>query len=110
MLNLSATLEACIEECLRCQSVCLAMATQHCLVVGGRHLEPDHYRLMLACAEMCRTSAQMMLIGTPYQRHTCRVCASICDECATSCAAIGGMDDCVIACRACAVSCRHVAG
>lgn len=109
MNSLSADMQACVEECLRCHSTCLGMATHHCLEAGGKHIEPRHFRLMLACAEMCRTSAAMMLIGTEHHKHTCRECAEICEECATSCEQVGGMDDCVNACRACATSCQEMA-
>jgi len=39
-------------------------AMNYCLEMGGKHTEPAHFRLMMACAEMCRTSAHFMLIGT----------------------------------------------
>ena len=42
---------------------------------GGEHVAPPHFRLMMACAEICRTSAHFMLIGTPHHKHTCGECA-----------------------------------
>src|SRR5687768_8425391 len=56
-------MRACIDECLRCYQVCLGMAMTHCLEEGGPHVEPDHFRLMMACAEICRTSAHFMLLN-----------------------------------------------
>lgn len=109
MHQMSAEMRACIEECLRCHSTCLGTAMTHCLEQGGRHVEPEHFRLMIACAEICQTSANFMLIGTPHHKHTCRECAEICEECAKSCERVGGMDDCVQACRRCAESCRKMA-
>ncbi|GJE00652.1 hypothetical protein GMJLKIPL_2576 [Methylobacterium isbiliense] len=64
---------------------------------------------MLACAEICRTSAHFMLIGLPEHKHTCRACAEICEACARSCEQVGDMQDCVAQCRACAESCRKMA-
>ncbi|RZA15393.1 MAG: four-helix bundle copper-binding protein, partial [Proteobacteria bacterium] len=81
----------------------------HCLEVGGRHVAPEHFRLMIACAEMCRASASLMLIGTPLHKQTCRVCAEVCEACAASCEGLDGMEDCVAACRQCAESCRRMA-
>jgi hypothetical protein len=81
----------------------------HCLEAGGKHVEPPHFRLMMACAEMCRTSAHFMLISTPHHKHTCKECAEICAECASDCKRIGGMDECVAICEACADSCRRMA-
>jgi hypothetical protein len=47
----------CIEDCLRCYRVCFEMAMTHCLEHGGRHVEPGHFRIMMACAEICRLRA-----------------------------------------------------
>lgn len=81
----------------------------HCLEHGGKHTEPKHFRLMMACAEICRTSAHFMLINTPHHKHTCRECAEICEECAKDCEGLDGMEECVRACRTCAQSCRKMA-
>jgi hypothetical protein len=99
----------CVEECLACHRTCVTMASQHCLDVGGKHVEPRHFRLMLACAEICRTSAYFMELGTEFHKRTCAVCAKVCEECARSCEEIGDMDECVAACRRCAESCQKMA-
>jgi hypothetical protein len=96
----------CVEACLDCHRTCVTMASQHCLDVGGRHVEPRHFRLMLACAEVCRTSAYFMELGTELHKRTC---AEVCEECARSCEEVGDMDACVEACRRCAESCRKMA-
>src|SRR5436305_14968655 len=99
----------CIENCLNCYKVCLNMAMNHCLEMGGKHVEPKHFQLMMACAEICRTSAHFMLIGTSHHKHVCKECAEICAECADDCERIGDMDDCVKMCRKCAASCKAMA-
>ncbi len=109
MHHLSNEMRDCIEECLRCYSTCLGMAMSHCLEVGGKHVEPEHFRIMMACAEICRTSAHFMLIGTPHHKHTCAECAEICEECARSCEGLDGMEACAAQCRRCAESCRKMA-
>jgi hypothetical protein len=81
----------------------------HCLEAGGKHVEPAHFRLMMACAEICRTSAHFMLIKTPHHKHACGECAEICTECAKDCRRIGGTVECVAVCEACAESCRTMA-
>ncbi|WP_019903705.1 four-helix bundle copper-binding protein [Methylobacterium sp. 77] len=101
--------QACIDECLHCYRTCLGMASEHCLPAGGKHVEPEHFRLMLACAEICRTSAHLMLLGVPDHRQTCRACADICEACAESCEAVGDMETCAAECRRCAESCRAMA-
>ena len=109
MHHMSEDMRTCIDRCLSCYSTCLGSAMTHCLEAGGKHTEPAHFRLMLACAEICRTSAHFMLLNTPHHKHTCRECAEICEECANDCERLGNMEDCVRACRACADSCRRMA-
>jgi hypothetical protein len=104
-----AAMDSCIEDCLHCYRTCLGTAMSHCLEAGGEHVAPPHFRLMMACAEICRTSAHFMLIGTEHHRHTCRECAEICAECADDCERVGDMEACVEACRSCAESCRRMA-
>jgi hypothetical protein len=110
MHRISPEMRSCIEECLRCYQLCLAEASQHCLEAGGKHVEPEHFRLMLACAEICRTSAHMMLLGVEQHKASCAACAAICEACARSCAEVGDMQECVEVCRRCAESCRQMAG
>ena len=105
----SHDMKACIDECLTCYRTYLGMVSEHCLPAGGKHVETEHVRLMLACAELCRTSAHMMLLGVAEHRQTCRACAEICEACAASCEAVGDMDTCVAGCRRCAESCRAMA-
>ncbi len=57
MNEMEPRMRECVEACLKCYSVCLHAAMNHCLETGGEHTEPEHFRLMMACAEMCRTSA-----------------------------------------------------
>lgn len=109
MNEMDQTRRACVEACLNCYSTCLHTAMNHCLEAGGKHTEPQHFRLMMACAEMCRTSAHFMLTGTEHHRHTCRECAEICEQCAADCERVGDMQACVDACRKCADSCRSMA-
>lgn len=106
---LPTDLQRCIEECLDCHRMCLTMASQHCLVRGGAHVAPEHFRLMMACAEMCRAAAAVMMIGTDRMSGVCAVCADICDACAESCADLDGMGPCVEACKRCADTCRAMA-
>jgi hypothetical protein len=109
MHEMSPAMSACIDECLRCYQTCLSMAMGHCLEAGGEHTAKPHFTLMMACAEVCRTAAHLMLIGSPHHRHLCAQCVDICSECAADCERIGGMEDCVEACRACARACQAMA-
>ena len=110
MDDLSPTIQRCIDECLRCYQTCFSMAMNHCLEMGGEHIAPSHFRLMLACSEVCRTSAHLMLARSDHAQHLCRQCAEICDACAIDCERVGGMEPCVAQCRACAEACKAMAG
>lgn len=105
----ASTMQQCIDDCLHCYRTCLQTAMHHCLEAGGQHTEPEHFRLMTSCAEICRTSAHFMLTGTHLHSYVCSACAEICHACAESCMQIGEMDECVQACRTCEQSCRAMA-
>lgn len=109
MRTMDEDMRRCIEACLACHQACLSTAPHHCLDVGGEPVEPRHMRPMLACAEICRTSAWFMELGTELHRRVCGVCAEICEECAKSCEEAGEIESCVAACRRCAESCRGMA-
>lgn len=98
----------CIDNCSRCSETCFAIAMNHCLPAGGKHLEPEHFKLMLNCAKVCETCACLQLSGSQFSHHLCKACADICEACAHSCEQIGDMDECVKACRTCAESCRRM--
>jgi hypothetical protein len=109
MHKMTSEMRRCIDACVSCYETCTSMAMGHCLEKGGAHVEQKHFTLMIACAEICRTAAQFMLIGSEHHRHICRSCAQICDECATDCERLGDMQNCVDACRSCAEECRKMA-
>lgn len=98
-----------IHASLGCYQTCLGTAMTHCLEQGGEHTKPPHFRLMMACAEVCRTTAHLMLVGSPHHKQFCAKCAEICEECAKDCERLDGMEACVEACRHCAESCRKMA-
>lgn len=101
-------LQPCIDACNLCHTTCLQSAMNHCLVTGGKHVDADHFRLMMNCAEICQASANFQLSGSTFHVALCVICADICDACAKSCEAVGDMEDCVKVCRECAASCRKM--
>ncbi|MEW5849873.1 MAG: four-helix bundle copper-binding protein [Myxococcota bacterium] len=105
-------MQQCIQECTNCHDVCLT-TVQYCLQKGGKHAEQNHIRLLLDCAEICRTSADFMIRGSELHTATCNACAIICDKCAEDCEKFGDdaqMKACANACRRCADLCRQMAG
>lgn len=108
MRKLSAEIQECAERCQTCASTCLNAAMNHCLESGGEHTEPHHFRLMIACSEICRASAAILLTGIREHAFVCRACAEICRACAESCRKVGDMQECVDACTRCAESCEKM--
>lgn len=107
-MKLSAEVQSCVDLCTVCSATCFNEAMNHCLEAGGDHLKPEHFRLMMACAEICRSSAAVMLTGVPQHVFVCNACAEICRACADSCEKVGDMQDCVDICRKCAQSCEKM--
>lgn len=107
----SDEMRQCIQECTACHSTCLETIS-YCLQMGGMHVEPAHLRLMLDCAEICQTNANVMLRGSDLYVSTCGVCAEVCERCARDCERFGDdsrMRQCAQVCRRCAESCHRMA-
>lgn len=99
----------CADICSSCSAICYSTALNHCLEMGGKHVEPEHFKLMLNCAKICEASACLELSGSSFSAQLCGICADICEACAKSCEEVGEMEACVEACRKCAESCRQMA-
>ena len=109
--HVSDAMQECIDRCRRCEEICLESVT-HCLQKGGDHAQSAHIRTLMACAEICSTSARFMLLASEQHGRTCEVCAEVCEACAANCDALGEdemMQHCADACRRCAESCRQMA-
>lgn len=107
-MQTSQHMQHCIDDCLHCYRTCLQMSMNHCLETGGRHTEPEHFRLMVNCAQLCRTTADFMLSSSSMHAAVCTACAEVCRACADSCEQVGDMDECVQACRSCMQSCEQM--
>lgn len=105
-------MQECIDHCRDCEALCLE-SVAHCLGRGGKHAEAEHITQLIACADICATSAKFMLLGAAEHPTTCRACADVCDACGAACEALGDdemMQRCAAACRRCAESCRQMTG
>lgn len=100
----------CIEICQECQDTCQETLSEHCLKMGGKHVEKEHVKLMMDCIEACQTAANFMRRGSQLHAYECAACAEICEACVKSCERIGGkeMEHCAEICRRCADSCREM--
>lgn len=85
-------LSTCIDDCLRCYRTCIDTVVKRGLAEEASRIEAKQIRLVLTCAEMCRTAAHLMLLRSPHHRQLCEGCAAICSECARECGRVGGME------------------
>jgi hypothetical protein len=100
-------MDECIEVCLQSHVIC-TMTAQYALAQGGQLADVGTVGLLLDCAEICQTSANFMVRGSPFHTTTCAACAEVCRACAEACRAFGGdehMEHCADVCEACAESC-----
>lgn len=108
---MNPSMQECIDNCMNCHRICLETFTQHCLKMGGEHVEQHHALLMLDCIQICQTSADFMIRGSDLHMLTCGICADICQLCADDCAGFDSpeMKRCADACAQCAQTCKAMA-
>ena len=97
--------ESCALACGNCSRTCLKQV-RHCLEIGGDDEDPAHVAMLLTCANVCRTAAELMAINSEWYPTLCDLCAQVSEECADACATMDQMEVCVTACRQCAQACR----
>jgi hypothetical protein len=98
----------CLRNCTECHNVCLQTAI---LPDVAGHIGSDDLKLLLNCAEICRTSADFLDTNSVFHRPVCGICSDVCTECAQMCerSSIRALRDCAPICRQCADSCRRMA-
>jgi len=62
---LSDEMRKCIQDCIDCNRICTETVT-HCITMGGKHVQADHLRTLLDCAEICATATGFMLRASDY--------------------------------------------
>lgn len=109
--TLSTAFVSTASEAQSCESICV-QSIQHCLHMGGSHVDPSHLRLMEDCAKICEATATFLMRGSPQHNQVTAACASICELCAQSCDRFTGdaqMKACADECRRCAAACQQIA-
>jgi hypothetical protein len=95
-----------------CHRICVE-TVDHCLRMGGQHVEPTHLKLLQDCAEICATTLTFMLRTSQFHPQLSGACAEVCAACAAACEPFIGdqqMAACASACQSCAEACRRVSG
>ena len=104
----SSGMQECIGNCIECYQACTT-TIRKCLSLGGRHASPEHITLLLSCAKICNTSAEVMMLGTDAHTVACKACGELCAMCADECESMGDeMKDCAESCRRCQQSCEQM--
>ncbi|MDQ6881048.1 MAG: four-helix bundle copper-binding protein [Pseudomonadota bacterium] len=108
MLDLKFT--ACVEACNACFVTCNHCAAA-CLKEGDVKMMARCIALDIDCAAVCTLVAGAMARGSEHATAICRVCAEVCDACATECGKhkMDHCRECAAACRRCADECRKMA-
>jgi hypothetical protein len=98
----------CMVACWECRDTAQDVLVNHCLAMGGAHVEQAHVKLMLDCIQITQTCADFLRRQSAQHALVCQTCAEVCAACADSCEQVGGpeMQRCATACRQCADACR----
>lgn len=100
-------MQECISNCLNSFRFC------HEAAAFIQHDDADNIglvKILRSCAEVCQTSARLMMMESPFHSQHCKVCAEICQQCAEACTDYDYqiVKDCAQICRVCAESCARM--
>lgn len=95
-----------VDQLLRCSRSCADAAAR--VESGLSDAAPERVRLLLACAEACRATAHVMVLGVSQHRELCEASTRLCEACAESCDEDVRLLSFAAICRDCADACRSV--
>lgn len=102
--------EDCIAVCLGTASFCNHTALW-CADVDSHRMEMKKcIELTLECAALCAATAQLISMGSERAKELCRLCADVCEHCASQCNKFNNetLMACAELCRKCSCACRTV--
>lgn len=97
-----------LEACQECDRLCLALVS-HCQTKDRQQAGMKQIRLLLDCAEICRTAVGFLPHGSALHLTICNACAVVCLKCAAACEEFASdelMQGCAAACRCSAEACH----
>ncbi|BAC88360.1 four-helix bundle copper-binding protein [Gloeobacter violaceus] len=108
--NVQDQMQQCIDLCLKAHDLCLASAMRR-IELGGEAAGLAPVRLLLDCAELCQTHANLMSRRSEYHARLSPICAAVCEQVAAHSEMAG--DDpqfqaCAEACRRAGESCQKM--
>ncbi|HEY1015252.1 MAG TPA: hypothetical protein VGE07_21280 [Herpetosiphonaceae bacterium] len=105
----AAPCQACIDACLDCHAVCMDAALR-CLQADPA-ADAGLVRMLLDCAELCRTNAELMRADDDLLEETCMACGILYEHFARECDLLAGdpvLRRCAEAIRACVEACENL--
>lgn len=100
----------CIASCSECAVACTHCANED-LNEENIKMLAHCIRLDYDCASACILAMKAMAGNSEFVRQICKICAEVCDACATECEKYPRMEHCRLcaeACRRCAAQCKRV--
>jgi len=109
-MAMAMSMDDCIDLCMKSHRVCLDAASR----LSQQAATPALRQLVILlsdCAELCGTTANSMVRGSPLHPLVCRACAEACELCAKQCReqANDNLLNCSGTCEKCAAGCRQMA-
>ena len=104
--------QSCIEACLRCAAICNYCASA-CTQEEDVKMMARCIQLDMECAAICYATGQLLSLGSDKAMELCRICADMCEACATECEHHQHAEHCQVCartCQQCAIECREMAG
>ncbi|MFA6924626.1 MAG: four-helix bundle copper-binding protein [Bacteroidales bacterium] len=101
--NCIAACSECAVECTHCASACL---NEQDIKMLTRCIRLDH-----DCTVICLLAIKAMASGSEFVKQICKLCAEVCNACATECEKHSHMEHCkrcAEKCRKCAVACSNI--
>ncbi len=107
--QLSQEMQECIQKCLDCHNICLKTFND-CVRQGGELREDRCIRLLISCADMCRTTASFAFRGFQLYERVCLICAEVCELCVGELDRMPGdaLKACAEICSQCAECCKQI--
>jgi hypothetical protein len=104
-------LETGLQDCLACHRICLETLVFY-VQQTDHPIEAAHVHMLLACADSCQSSADLLMLKAASHIYACAASAELCEACANLCAQKADsaqMKLCTETCRRCAESCYYLA-
>lgn len=86
--NFRRQMQLSADHCLECFRAC-SEAMAHTIDLRRQHWEHEHYRILLDCIDVCKTTAGFLIRQSDYYKDICSVCALICKETTKCCQEFG---------------------